>query len=80
MPTDPKWEFFGAWAETYEIHAYNRCVVRFRDTYHEWVFVMHVPLVNFMSKLTNVCLMKTQLSDVSGTALGVPLNNGEILT
>jgi hypothetical protein len=25
------------------------------STYHKWVFVVHVRLVNFMSKLLNVC-------------------------
>jgi hypothetical protein len=58
-----KWEFFGAWAEIYEFDAYDRCAIQFPNTYHKWVFVVHVLLVNFMSKLMNVCLMKTQFSD-----------------
>jgi hypothetical protein len=51
---------FGTWASVSEFYAYGHCVVRFRKTYHKWAFVVHILLVNFMSKLMNVCLMKTQ--------------------
>jgi hypothetical protein len=60
MPFNWKWEFFGAWAAIYECYAYHCCVVWFRKNFHKWVFVMHILLVNFMSKLVNVRLMKTQ--------------------
>jgi hypothetical protein len=52
---------FGTWASILEFDAYGHCVVRFRKTYHKWAFVVHILLVNLMSKLMNVCLMKTQI-------------------
>jgi hypothetical protein len=44
--TDQKWEFLRYISRDLWIFAYDGCDVRFQNIYHEWVFVVHILLVN----------------------------------
>jgi hypothetical protein len=66
--TDQRWEFsvykLGLWA----LCLWPRC----GPVCLEWVFVVHILLVNYMSKLTDMCLMRAQSFQMVGPTRNTP--------